>query len=103
MKARVIVTEADRTLLEAGAQLTRDVLVPAARQQPGYRGYVAIYDPDRGIGLAVTLWQDEQAEQDSDDALCPSREQFAEQYGVHVTVQKYDVAAVDIVTDGSTS
>ncbi|HVE62945.1 MAG TPA: hypothetical protein VNB94_03995 [Mycobacteriales bacterium] len=97
MKARVILTRGERSLVEAGVELTKSVLVPAARRHPGYRGYVALYDAERGFGMAVTLWEDEHAEQDSDDAMRESREQFAQAYGAEVTVEKYDVAVVDYV------
>lgn len=101
MKARVILTRGEPSLVEAGVELTRSVLVPAARQHPGYRGYVGLYDAERGIGMAVTLWADEQAEHDSDDAMRASREQFAQAYGAEVTVENYDVAVVDHVDSPS--
>lgn len=97
MKARVIFTQGERSLVEAGVDLTKNVLVPAARQHAGYRGYVALYDAERGLGMSVTLWEDEQTEQQSDDAMCESREQFAQAYGAEITVEKYDVAVADYV------
>lgn len=42
MEARIIMTKADPSLLEAGAEYTRTVLVPAAREHGGYRGDVAV-------------------------------------------------------------
>lgn len=97
MKARVIITNGgDPGLVEAGVELTRDVLVPAAKLHDGYRGYVSIFDAARGVSMAVTLWEDEETELRSDEAVRASREQLAREYGVEVTVEKYDVAVVDV-------
>lgn len=100
MKARVIHTRADASLLEAGAEYTRTVLVPAAREHEGYRGYIAIYDTARGVAMAVTLWEDERTEQLSDDAIRESREQAARDFGVEQWVEKYDVAIANFVQEG---
>lgn len=99
MKARVIHTKADASLLEAGAEYTRSVLVPAAREHEGYRGYIAIYDTARGVAMAVTLWEDERTEKLSDDAIRESREQAARDFGVEQWVEKYDVAVADVIQE----
>lgn len=96
MRARLIRTEASPEVMEAGIQITRDVLVPAAREREGFRGYIALFDSESGIGLAVTLWDDDQTEQASDDASRPLREQIAESVGAHVSVEKYDVAVIEM-------
>ena len=96
MRARIIMTKADASLLEAGAEYTRSILVPAAREHEGYRGYIALYDAARGLGMAVTLWQDERTEQLSDDAIRESREQAARDFGVEQWVEKYDVVVADV-------
>lgn len=95
MKARIIYTKADPSLVQAGVDYTRTVLVPAAREHEGYRGYIALYDEARGLGMAVTLWEDERTEQLSDDAIRPSREQAARDFGVEQWIEKYDVAISD--------
>lgn len=96
MRARLIRTEASLDLVEPGIQYTKDVLVPAARETEGFRGYIALYDADRGLGLAMTLWEDEQTEQASDDVSRPSREQLAQRFGFKVSVEKYDVALAEL-------
>lgn len=95
MKARIIYTRAEPSLVQAGVDYTRAVLVPAAREHEGYRGYIALYDEDRGIGMAVTLWEDERTEQLSDDAIRPAREQAARDFGVEQWVEKYDVGIAE--------
>ncbi|CAN5648841.1 hypothetical protein BH20ACT23_BH20ACT23_11310 [soil metagenome] len=97
MRARVILTAASPEVVEAGVQLTEDVLVPNARQQAGYRGYIALYDVERGVGTAITLWEDEATEKASDEELRPGREQFAAAFGAEVRVEKYDVGVAEFV------
>ena len=96
MRARLITTKASPQVVDAAIQLTKDVLVPAAREQEGFRGYVAIYDSPSGTGMALTLWEDERTEEASDEALRPNRERFAEAFGAEVRVDKYDVAFAEL-------
>lgn len=97
MKAWVITTRADRSVIEAGVTMTEEVLVPNARQQAGYRGYVGLYDLDREIGLAITLWDDEESERESDRALEATLTELAPRFNAEVEVSTYDVAIVDTV------
>ena len=97
MRARVIVTDAPSEILEQGAQMTRDVLVPASRAQEGYRGYVALYDRSTGRSLAITLWDDEESEAASDEASRERREEAARAFGASIVgVEKYDVAVAEL-------
>jgi heme-degrading monooxygenase HmoA len=48
---------------EEARHLIDEVVVPALRQLPGFRGYLALADPAADRGLAITLWDTrEQAE-----------------------------------------
>lgn len=96
MRARVITTTGDPDLIEGFATLTAEVLVPASRRQPGYRGYVAFSSPD-GVAHAVTLWEDGATEQASDDALRADRENFAAEFGVQLRVERFDVAFAEVL------
>ena len=96
MRARLIRTEAPPEVIEAGIQMTKDALVPAAREREGFRGYIGLVDAEQGLGLAITLWEDEQTEQASDEASRASREQLAESFGAKVSVEKYDVAITEL-------
>jgi heme-degrading monooxygenase HmoA len=35
----------------------RDEVVPAAREQDGFRGAMLLTDPETGIGISITLWE----------------------------------------------
>jgi hypothetical protein len=98
MRARVVSTKADPSLTDQWAQLTRDVLIPAAKGRDGYAGYVAFYQRESGTTVAVTLWEDEETEKASDLASAPSRQAFADSVGAEIRVDYYDVAVVDVPT-----
>lgn len=96
MRARVIITTGDPELVSGFAAFTTEVLVPASRRQPGYRGYVAFSSPD-GVTNAVTLWEDEATELASDEALGGDRERFAAELNVDLRVEKFDVAFAEVL------
>ena len=96
MRARVIITTGDPELVGGFAAFTSEVLVPASRRQPGYRGYVA-FSSSSGVTNAVTLWEDEATEQASDDALRRDREKFAADLDVELQVEKFDVAFAEVL------
>ncbi len=96
MRARVISSRADPGLTDQWVQVTRDVLVPAARERDGYAGYIAFYERQSGTAVAVTLWADEETEKASDAASAPSRQAFADAVGAEISVDYYDVAVVDV-------
>jgi heme-degrading monooxygenase HmoA len=45
----------------AGRRVVLDELLPALRRAPGYRGCVLLADGKPGTGLAVVLWETEEA------------------------------------------
>lgn len=96
MRARVIAARGAPELIDMWVQVTREALVPGARGQDGYRGYVAFYERETGEAIAVTLWDDEEAEMRSDEAARQTRERMAVQTGTAIQVDKYEVAVLDI-------
>ena len=98
MLARVIWSKASPDLTEMWVQLVNETLVPAARMQEGYRGYIAIYDPNEGVAIAVTLWQDAETERASDLAARAGREEMARAVNAELRVDRYEVAAAEVVS-----
>lgn len=64
MYARVTPSHlADPSKREEALRLIDEQIVPALRQMPGFRGYLALGDQATGRSLAITLWEtQEQAE-----------------------------------------
>jgi quinol monooxygenase YgiN len=95
--ARIVKTKADPGLGARWAQVTEELLLPAARQQEGYRGYVALYDPIEGTTFAVTLWRDVETERASDRAARLVRDELARAVGAEIEVLRFEVAVAEVV------
>ena len=57
--ARVLTTTAQLSKMDEGMQIVRDSALPAARQQPGFRGGFWLLDRSTGKIMAITLWATE--------------------------------------------
>jgi heme-degrading monooxygenase HmoA len=44
---------------EKATQLTWDTIIPGYENQPGYRGYLLLLEPNGDKGIAITLWDTE--------------------------------------------
>jgi hypothetical protein len=59
MYARVTTTPISPYRLEEAISLARDTTLPAASQQPGFKGYLMLVDRSGGMAMTITFWQDE--------------------------------------------
>ena len=59
MHARVIFTHVEADKEDAAIQLYRESVVPAAQQQPGFKGLLQLVDRSSGKGISITLWETE--------------------------------------------
>ena len=55
MYARVWFGNAEPEKRDEIVQLIRDSVLPAARQQQGYKGYLALFDPSTGKNYEVLV------------------------------------------------
>ena len=97
MVARVIWSKASPDLTDAWVEVVNAALIPAARTQEGYRGYIALYDREEGVSISVTLWENDETERASELAARAGREEMARAVNAEMRVDRYEVAAVDIV------
>lgn len=61
MFARVTYARYPPEQQDAGMHVVLDELLPALRRAPGYRGCVLLADGKPGTGLALVLWETEEA------------------------------------------
>ena len=61
MFARVSHARYPPAQFDAGLRVVVEELLPALRRTPGYRGCVLLADGKPGTGLAVVLWETEEA------------------------------------------
>ena len=57
MHARVVIMEMLPIDVEEVVRTYRDRVVPAGREQEGFRGAWMLTDPETGEGLSISLWQ----------------------------------------------
>jgi len=59
MFARVTTTPISAYRLDEAIQVARETTLPAARKQPGFKGYLMLVDKSNGMAITITFWQDE--------------------------------------------
>jgi heme-degrading monooxygenase HmoA len=57
--ARVLTTTVQPGKMDEGMQIVRDSALPAARQQPGFRGWLWLIDRRTGKSMTITFWATE--------------------------------------------
>jgi quinol monooxygenase YgiN len=65
MHARVNATRWKPEKVEEGLDLTWNTIVPAYREQPGFKGYLLLTEPGGDKAMAITLWESEEEMQAS--------------------------------------
>ena len=94
MFARVTTVQGPVDRLDEGARMIQERVIPAARQQRGFRGGYWLADRQTGKVLAVVLWEDEEAVRASEAAMEQSRSQATQAVGATVqSVEVYEVIA----------
>ena len=57
MHARVVDLRMRPVETREMVRVYREEVVPAAREQGGFKGAMLLTDPDTGIGISITLWE----------------------------------------------
>ena len=59
MHARITTGLAQDGKLEEVLEVVRESIVPVMKQQPGFKGYLALSDPATNKVVSITLWETE--------------------------------------------
>ncbi len=59
MNARATIVQILPSKVDEAVDLYRDSVVPAARQQKGFKGVYLLTDRNTGKGISITLWETE--------------------------------------------
>lgn len=96
---------ADDGSLELYLKLVRDRVLPVVRAIPGFSGYLALSDGERGEVLVLTLWASERQMRESEEATVQLRSEAADKVGATVlSVERFRVAISELdVASGSAS
>jgi len=57
MYARVTIAQVQPGKTGEGVSIVRDSVLPAAKQQKGFKGLLQLTDPATGKAITVTLWE----------------------------------------------
>ena len=59
MHARVVTAMFKQGTTDDVAKVAQDSILPAAQQQPGFKGWLVVTDRDSGKGYSISLWETE--------------------------------------------
>lgn len=95
MHARVTSLSGSAADVDKGIANFRENVVPFARDEG--KGAILLVDRQTGKAIAITLWEDEQALQASDERANALRADAAEQMGAaeQPTIERYEVAVFE--------
>jgi hypothetical protein len=83
--ARVVRFEGMGDDLERGIAAYREQVLPYVVEATGFRGQTVLVDRERGVGLAITLWADEEAMRSYEERGAHFRELLGETWRTPVT------------------
>ena len=81
MYARVVTNQLQPGKKEQWMSIVRDSIVPAAKQQKGFKGFVVLKDPNSDKGIGYSMWETE-ADLKANEANNFYQEQIAKLKGV---------------------
>jgi heme-degrading monooxygenase HmoA len=84
------------TDIDAGISFLQDKVLPAMRDQKGYRGLIASADRAGGVFGVLSLWDTEEDREASDSMLAPTRQEAAEVIGGEMKVEKYELLVTEV-------
>ena len=60
MHARVVSMEMLPMNVAEAVRIYQDLVVPAAKEEQGFKGALMLTDPDTGEGVSISLWESEE-------------------------------------------
>ena len=92
MFARVTTLQGRSDRVDEGIKAVQDQVIPAARQMEGFKGMLALADRATGKMIGITLWESEDAVQQSEEAANQLRSGAAGAGGADiVSVERFEV------------
>jgi heme-degrading monooxygenase HmoA len=103
MYARVTTLQGDPSALEEGLRTVRDQVIPGASQIVGFRGMLALADRTTGRTVSITLWDDQDAMQRSEEFANQLRSASAATSGATIVgVDRFEVVVNEMVSQQPT-
>ena len=96
MFARVTTFSGSPEDISNGVETFREQALPWMREATGFRGWIALYDPEKRESIGITFWTDEALIHDDVSSGAGLRDEIARQAGaVQQSSGAYEVLAVE--------
>jgi hypothetical protein len=96
MFARITTFSGSAEDIASGVETFREQALPWMRDATGFRGWIALYDPESRESIGITFWTDEQALRDEVASGAALRDEIARIAGAEQqSTGAYQVLAVE--------
>ena len=94
MFARVTRFRGTPEQIDAGLRIFREQAIPWLRDASGFRGWIALVDPDEGSSVGITFWTTEEAAADAVSSGSSLRDMVAANVGA--TMESLEIFRVAV-------
>ncbi len=97
MFARASTLEVPPDQIDQALRNVQEQVLPLLQQQDGFKGFIVLTERQTGKAIGLSLWESEQAMQDSEEAGNRTRSETAQAGGGTVVgVDRYEVALLEV-------
>jgi heme-degrading monooxygenase HmoA len=95
--ARVSTLDVSPEQIDEGLRYLREEVLPPGKQDPGFKGLIALTNRNSGKALSITLWESEEAMRVTEQDANHLRSAWAETSGQQiVSVERYEVGLFEV-------
>jgi heme-degrading monooxygenase HmoA len=95
--ARVSTLEGSPEQIDEGLRYLREEILPTGKEDPGFKGLIALDDRQSGKTLSITLWESEEAMRATGQDANQLRSAWAETSGQQIaSVETYEVGLFEV-------
>jgi heme-degrading monooxygenase HmoA len=95
--ARVSTLEGSPGQIDEGLRFLREELLPTGKDDPGFKGLIALADRQSGKTLSITLWESEEEMRATEQDANQLRSAWSETSGQQIaSVESYEVGLFEV-------
>jgi heme-degrading monooxygenase HmoA len=95
--ARVSTFEGSPEQIDEGLRYLREEILPTGKEDPGFKGPIALGDRQSGKMLSITLWESEEAMRATEQDANQLRSAWAQTSGQEIaSVERYEVGLFEV-------
>ena len=97
MYARVSTLEGSPEQIDEGVRYLREEILPTGKDDPGFKGLIALGDRQSGKTLSITLWESEEAMRTTEQDANQLRSGWAETSRQEIaSIESYEVGLFEV-------